>query len=250
RRIMLYEVPKRQKQDFPIPSQIVAVDADNVSGYPSHDGFPSHQDYFIDSNVPKDPDPIHLKLKVCKGSSGLAAPADIASNNYDEKEFLKFREDDPVSKDGVNRWQQGIDQWISQQQNKDIYNPPDNYCRTDGNVAVRFDSPHDHDTVGNNFDIKINTDSLKKINEVKLWINGNDKQTWNERPFELNGFHLDDGLYDLKVQATDKDGATATQEIHIGVNKPWDWTPSPTPTLTLPTATPTLTVLPSTTSIH
>ncbi len=103
--------------------------------------------------------------------------------------------------------------------------------------------------------MKLSTSSLKKINEVKLWVNGKESKTWTERPFETS-LHLDDGLYTLKIKATDKDGASNEREIKIGVNKAWDWTPSPTPmpptvtpvTPTLePILTPTVTVSPTST---
>jgi len=256
KRIMVSELPARPKQDFPIPSSIVSVEIDKVSGYSSHDGFPSVNAYFIDGTQPKIDDPIHLKLKVCKGKSGIAPPEDVANNNFDYKEYFKFREDDPISKDGRNRWQEGIDSWISQQPDKDKYYPPEGFCRNDGTVAASFDSPGDRSTVGGTFNVKINTNSLKKIVKVVLKINGVDNKTWSERPFE-GDITLSDGTYSLKAEVTDIDGATYNREIKIGVNKPWDWSPSPTPTMTLtpsPTLAPTITlptptiiVVPSTT---
>ncbi|MBU1130247.1 transglycosylase domain-containing protein, partial [Patescibacteria group bacterium] len=109
KKIMLFELPKREKQDFPIPAGIIHMDVDKISGYVAHDGFDTRPEYFIDGTQPNVDDPIHLKLKVCKGSDGLATPDDVESGNYDEKEYFKFKEDDPVSTDGKNRWQGGID---------------------------------------------------------------------------------------------------------------------------------------------
>jgi len=262
KRIMQYEVGNRPKQDFPIPNSIVSLEVDKVSGYLAHDGFPSKTDYFIDGTQPKINDPIHLKLKVCRGTAGLATPEDVANGSFDEKEYFKFKEDDPVSKDGQNRWQQGIDGWINTQTDKDKYNPPEGYCRSGGLVTVNFESPGDRSTVGNSFGVKIGTNSIRKIVEAKLWVNGNDQQTWQEKPFETS-LNLADGLYTLKTKVTDKDGNTAEREIKIGVNKPWDWSPSPTPTNTpvptstpIPTITPTViptvttTVIPSVTGSH
>ena len=86
--------------------------------------------------------------------------------------------------------------------------------------------------------VKLGTSSLKKVVEARLWVNGEEKKTWAEKPFEVN-LKLDDNLYTLRAKISDKDGNTAEREIKIGVNKPWDWTPSPTPTPTpLPTSTP------------
>jgi len=239
KRIMQLVVPQRPKQDFPIPDKIVSIEVDRLSGYQAHDGFPSRSDYFIDGTQPKISDPIHLKLKVCKGDKlGLATPQDIASNNYEEKEYIKLREDDPVSKDGRNRWQESINDWINQQADREKYFPPEDYCRTDGMVTIGFDSPQHETTVGNNFDVKVHTSSLKKVVEVKLWANDVEKKVWTEKPYETS-INLSDGLYTLKIKATDKDGNSAQADVKIGVNLPWNWSPSPTPTNTPVMPTPT-----------
>ncbi|MEK7527823.1 MAG: transglycosylase domain-containing protein [Patescibacteria group bacterium] len=238
RKIMLSTLPSRNKQDFPIPDKIVSVEVDRVSGWAAHDSFPSRSEYFIDGTQPNGPDLIHLKLKVCLDKAGLATPEDVANGSFDEKEYFRFVETDPVSTDGKNRWQEGIDSWINQQGDKDKYNPPADYCRGGGQVVVNIDAPGDHSTQGSSFDVKIGTNSLKKITEVKLWVNGEEFKTWTERPYETR-LDLVEGLYTIKVKATDKDGNSNEREIKIGVNKPWDWVPSPTPTQT-PTPTPTL----------
>lgn len=247
KRIMQFSLPNRPKQDFSIPDKIINMEVDKISGYAAHDGFPSKQAYFIDGTQPKTSDPIHLKLKVCKGRSGLATPDDVISNNYEEKEFFKFKEDDPVSTDGRNRWQEGIDTWISEQPDKDKYNPPSGYCRNDGMVNVGIDSPTNQSTVGNNFDVKIQTTSLVKINEVKLFVNGEEKKTWTEKPYETN-LNLTDGVYTLKVRAVDKDNNSAEREAKIGVNVPWNYSPTPTILSTLiltPTPTPSIIISPA-----
>ncbi len=245
RRIMLFELPRRQKQDFSIPEKIISLEVDKVSGYLSHDGFPAKNDYFVDGTQPKISDPIHLKLKVCKGVTGLAPPQDVASNNYDEKEYIKLKEDDPISKDGKNRWQEGIDQWVSEQGDKEKYFPPEGYCRSGGLVDIGIDSPAHQSTVGSTFDVRLKTTSLKKVVEVKLWADGEEKRTWTEKPFEMS-LSLSDGPHVLKVKAVDKDGNSAEREAYIGVNVPWDWKPSPTPTQTpIPTSTPIPTLVPT-----
>lgn len=245
KRIMQYSLSNRPKQDFSIPDKIASVEVDKISGYTAHDGFPSKQAYFIDGTQPRTSDSIHLKLKVCKDRPGLAPPQDVASNNYDEKEFLVFKEDDPVSTDGKNRWQEGIDNWINEQPDKDKYNPPTGYCRTDGLINVGFNSPSDQTTVGNNFDVKINTSSVSKVTEVKFWVNGQEQKTWNEGPFEMN-LNLSDGVYILKARATNKNGNSIENQVTIGVNVPWNYSPTPTVLLTpILTPTPSITIAPT-----
>jgi len=253
RQIMLYSLPKRDKMDFSIPDKIVNISVDKFSGYGVHDGFESKTEYFIDGTQTNTSDPIHLKLKVCKDKFGLAPPEDVASGNYDQKEYFNLKENDPVSTDGRNRWQEGIDSWINGQSNKEMYVPPQSLCRNDGSVGVNFDQPGDRSTQGNDVAIKISTSSLKKIVEVKLWVDGSEVKTWNERPFE-GSINLSNGPHTLKVRASDKDGASNERQIQIGVNVPWDWAPSPTPTITpspIPTLIPTVvpSVLPTVTGV-
>jgi len=80
---------------------------------------------------------------------------------------------------------------------------------------------------------------------VKLWVDGTEIKTWNERPFE-GSFNMSTGPHTLKVRAMDINGASNERQIQIGVNVPWDWSPSPTPTIT-PTPSPTTlpTIIPS-----
>jgi len=242
RKIMLFELPKRNKQDFPIPSKIIQVDVDAVSGYLAHDGFTSKKEYFIEGTQTSVSDPIHLNLKVCRGSSGLATPEDVMSGNYDSKEFFSFKENDPISTDGVNRWQTGIDQWISEQKDNGKYFPPESYCRSGGLVGLNIDYPGDQSSnVSNDFTVKVTTTSTKKITEVKMWIDGSEYKTWNEKPYEVSVNGLANGKHTLKFKATDKDGNGVEKESRIGVNVNWDYV--------APTATPTSISTPVPTSI-
>jgi len=239
RKIMLYELPKRDKQDFPIPSGIAQLDVDAVSGYPAHDGFTSKKEYFIDGTQQSISDPIHVNLKVCKGSTGLATPEDIMNNNFDSKEYFNLKENDPVSTDGTNRWQTGIDKWISEQPDNGKYFPPTGYCRGGGMVGLNIDYPSDQsNNVSNPFNVKVTTTSTVKVTEVKMWIDGSEYKTWTEKPYETSVSGLTNGTHTIKFRATDKDGNTIEKESRIGVNTSWDYSPTPTPTSVTPTAKP------------
>jgi hypothetical protein len=107
-------------------------------------------------------------------------------------------------------------------------------------VNVGIASPAHESTVGNTFDVKITTNSLVKITEVKLWVDGVEKKIWTERPFEMS-LTLADGPHTIKVKATDREGNSQEREAKIGVNTAWDWTPSPTVTVS-----PTIILTPTT----
>jgi hypothetical protein len=47
-------------------------------------------------------------------SGKLASDAELSRNDYDTLEVINFTEDDPVSTDGKNRWQEAIDAWVNE----------------------------------------------------------------------------------------------------------------------------------------
>ncbi|MEJ2441316.1 MAG: hypothetical protein P8Y06_00110, partial [Patescibacteria group bacterium] len=129
RRIILAALQGKPNQSVEIPSGIVSASVDSISGYRSHDGFPSRIEKFIKGTEPGE-DPVHVKLKVCKSDGKLATPSDIAAGNYEEKEYFIFKEEDPTAGPGdVNRWQEGINAWL-ETQGDSRYHPPFDYCGT------------------------------------------------------------------------------------------------------------------------
>ena len=252
RRIMIAAIDRLGYQEFKVPSEIVTAEVDQVSGYRAHDGFPSRIEYFIKGTEPTGEDPIHVKLKVCPQSGKLATPPQIARGEYEEKEFFIFKEEDPVSTDGKNRWQEGILAWIAEHDDP-RYHPPTEYCEEGGVIEVTIDSPAHQSTVGNSFPVKIKAKGIKKIVEVKVFVDDEEKKVFTSKPYEFD-LTLPDGTYTIKVVAKDEEGNTGQREMKVGVNVPWDWQPSPTPTITpeatgsaapTPTATPTPASVPS-----
>lgn len=252
RRIIISVLNDKPNLSFSVPSGIVNAQVDNVSGYREHDGFPSRTEYFIAGTEPIGEDPIHVKLKLCPGQNKLATPTQVARGEYEEKEYFIFKESDLVSTDGINRWQQGIDEWISGQSDP-RYRPPSDYCGIEEEISVVILEPRNQEQI-NSGEIKVRVDVItnNKVEEVEFFVNGESRDKVSSKPFEKI-FTLEDGAYTLKVKAKDEKGNSAEAEIKIGVNVPWDWagptlTPSPIP-LFIPTPTltpiPTLTPLPT-----
>ncbi|MCK4588443.1 PBP1A family penicillin-binding protein [Candidatus Woesebacteria bacterium] len=228
RRIIIEALKGKPAANFNPPSGIVSAAVDTVSGYRAHDGFPSRIEYFIKGTEPGE-DPIHVRLKVCKTDGGLATPSDIASGNYEEKEFFVFKEEDPTAGlGGQNRWQEGILAWLEGQSDS-RYHPPNDYCGTSNPVNVEFINPHDHDeNLSKNFTIKVSADSTSRIVQVKLEIDGNEEKVFDKPPFELP-IILSDGVYVLRAIAKDENGRESDRKITIGVGVRWDPSPSPSP---------------------
>lgn len=239
RRLMLETIARGYKDEaWPIPSGVEARQVDVISGYPEHDGFPARAEYVRNSTLPTGPDPIHTKLKLCRGQNKLASEADIARGEYDEKEFIILRETDPVSGDGRNRWQEGINAWINSQSDP-RYRPPTENCDSTNDVFVSFDPSLDkRNFSGNDVEIKVRTATDGDIDRVEIFVNDALKTTLRDRPFETR-IVLETGRHKIFARAYRRDGKTGTTTDHyIGVGGvSWDAAASPTPSAT-PSPTP------------
>lgn len=228
RRILLASLEGKPAVDFEQPKDIVTAEVDSVSGYAAHDGFASRTEKFVRGNVPGT-DSVHVKLKVCKNEGKLATPADIAANNYDEKEYFVFKEEDPVSPAGQpNRWQEGILSWISSQNNP-LYNPPTEYCGTSNPLNVEFVSPRDRDSnLPNTFNIRVTANSTTEIALVELEVDGTKVRSFSGPPYEYE-VTLDNGVHNFRAVAIDANGKQSDRRITVGVGVNWDAEPSPSP---------------------
>ncbi|HUS52251.1 MAG TPA: PBP1A family penicillin-binding protein [Candidatus Bathyarchaeia archaeon] len=236
RRIILEALSGKPARGFTQPSGIVTAEVDVVSGYRAHDGYPARLEYFIKGTEPASEDPIHAKLELCKGQDKLATATQIARGDYEEKEYFVFQEDDPVSVDGVNRWQEGIGAWLAAIGDS-RYHPPTEYCDASDEVVVKIEKPDDHQELSTNeVRVKAGVVANNEIKKVEIFVDGEKKETINDKPYE-KVIYIKDGPRTIKVRAEDVKGKSGEAEIKIGVNVPWDWAPSLTPTPS-PTASP------------
>jgi hypothetical protein len=100
-------------EEFKKPDDVNAVEIDAYGGGLPVDGQPKRVEYFIKGTEPTGPSKIYKEIKVAKSDNNrVANDEEVQKGDYDTKKFIVFEEADPVSSDGVNRWQQGIDEWI------------------------------------------------------------------------------------------------------------------------------------------
>jgi len=235
-----------------VPANVEEVEVDAISGYPSHDGFPLRKEYVIKGTLPTVSDPIHTKLKLCRGENKLANEARISSGDFDEKEFIIMREDDPVSQDGVNRWQESINAWIGGQTDEK-YKAPTEYCGAQGDVSIKLNQPenqrrYDSDKV----EVNVEAGADDGIEKIEIWVNGGLRETVNDRTYK-GTLTLPGGQYEIFAKARSRGGKEVQSgTVFIGTQGQ-DWkkpeptpspSPSPTPTLA-PTPTPSPTPTPT-----
>jgi len=235
RRIILAALKNHPDQAFPMPQNIVQLDVDKISGYLAHDGFESKKEYFIKGTEPSGADPVHQMAKVCKADGKLATPADVANNNYDQKEYFFFKEEDPFAQNGQNKWQEGVLNWentLSDQR----YHPPTVYCGSGPKIAVIINSPNNHGQFGNDVEVKVDVAGGNHVAHVDFAVDGSVKQTLMSSPWEVTVNISGTGNHTITVSAQDDQGNTDSRSVDIGVNQPWaeatpTLTPSPSPTV-------------------
>jgi 1A family penicillin-binding protein len=103
---IMTEVLKGKRDEPPQkPNNVIAMQIDAVGGGLPTDGKPTRSEYFVKGTEPTSESSIYKKR--------------------DGKVYFDLKESDPVSTDGVNRWQQGIDAWIEANHKDDpLYHPP------------------------------------------------------------------------------------------------------------------------------
>lgn len=138
RRIILEALKNKPQEDFAKPDNVVAVTIDSLGGGLPADGQSTRSEYFIKGTEPQGQSPIYKTIKVSKADGNkIASSSEIDKNEYDTRKFVVFREDDPTSGDGKNRWQEGIDQWINENHKDDpLYHPP-----TETSTRIVTDTP-------------------------------------------------------------------------------------------------------------
>jgi penicillin-binding protein 1C len=116
-RIMSAVLKMKGKQDEPPqkPDDVIAMQIDALGGGLPKGGQPTRSEYFIKGTEPTGQSAIYQTLKLSKHQDGkLANQSEIDKGDYNTKDYVIFKESDPISTDGKNRWQDGIDAWIKQ----------------------------------------------------------------------------------------------------------------------------------------
>jgi 1A family penicillin-binding protein len=250
RRIMLSALDKGYSApQWEVPAGVEQVELDAISGYPAHSDFPSRIEYVVRGTVPSLPDEIHSKVKLCRGEDKLANEARIAVGDYDEREFIILKENDPISQDGRNRWQEGIDAWIKGQDDS-RYRVPTEYCGEKSDVSVDLRRPdNERNFDDTNIEVEVLAGSGAGIEKIEIIARRADgfevKETVKNRRYK-DRINLPAGRYEVYAIAYTRDGEKReSRKVKIGTGGvKWDQEdkpePSPSPSLSpSPTPSPT-----------
>jgi 1A family penicillin-binding protein len=230
-RIMKAALKDIPDSPFDKPDNVIQMDIDGYGGGLPVDGQPTRKEYFIKGTEPTGPSPIYQKLKISHHDSNkLANAVEAATGDYEEKQFIVFKEDDPVSGDGKNRWQDGINAWINGLGDNGKYKPPTETYSGTNQIVINIKSPSDQSQVSdNNVTVTGEVVSTADVDKVQVTMNGTTKES-SDKNFSQT-FNVTNGQYTIHIHAVDKRGTQSDRDIHIGVNQPYATpTPSPSPT--------------------
>ncbi|MBI4999155.1 hypothetical protein HZB97_00025, partial [Candidatus Gottesmanbacteria bacterium] len=167
---IMQEVLKDKPDEPPaVPSGIVVSQVDAYGGGLPREGIPSRSEYFISGTEPTAPAPIYQRLKISKNNGKLANPIEIALGEYEEKDFIVLEEQDPVSTDGKNRWQEGIDAWLASNPDPKYYPPRETSTEKMDKVIVKIKSPNDHAQIDDN-DVLVEAEAVSAAEIVKIEV--------------------------------------------------------------------------------
>ncbi|MBI3385123.1 penicillin-binding protein [Candidatus Gottesmanbacteria bacterium] len=241
-RIMRMLLRAKPDEEFKKPNNVNALEIDAFAGGLPYGDQPKRTEYFIRGTEPQGPSPVYQRLKISKNEDKkLANEVEIAAGDYTEKDFFVISEKDPVSSDGKNRWQEGIDSWVNGQSDERYKVPKETSSAASDRVVVKIKNPEDHKQY-NEHDVQIDASGVAKKDVVRmeLFVDGVSKNSKAGNTYS-DKITLDTGSHEIKIKGTDSAGNSSEVSVRIGVLVAWDFatpTPSPTPSLT-PTLTPT-----------
>lgn len=236
-RIMREALKDKPEEPFLRPDGIVEMEIDAYGGGTPKEGYPTRKERFVRGTEPTGPAAIYKEIKVSKSDTNkLASPVQIAKGEYETRSFVVFTEEDPVSTDGKNRWQEAMNAWLAGQSDPKLH-PPTETASSNDAIAVSIKEPGNEQRVdGNEVKVRVEAGAREGVDKIEMYIDGT-------REREISGaqasetIHMSDGVHTIKAKAIDTKGNTAEREIKISVNQSFP-TPTPTSTTTSPTPTP------------
>lgn len=238
-RLIREALKDKEDETFPKPPNIVEVEIDAYGGGLPVAGRPTRKEIFIKGTEPTTASNIYRRLKISKkDGSKLANEIEIAKLEYDERDFVVFEEHDPISTDGKNRWQEGIDAWLSSQEDPLLYPPKETYEGRDEALVVRIKEPGDLSQIDtNDIYVKVDATSVGTITKIEAYVDDSMKKSVSGGAFRET-INISDGSHILKAKAYDDKGNTAEHTVRVGIREAYKIvTLTPTPTNT---PTPTL----------
>ena len=198
----------KPSESFQKPDNVIAMEVDALGGgLPCRD-LPKRSEYFIKGTEP---------TRDC-----------LVEKTLDGKEYYVFVEFDPVSTDGKNRWQEGIDAWAATQGDPK-YRPPQelkNEPTKDPNeIKVNIKKPSGNSEVDYSFETEADIETARKVTKVEFIIDGllKDAKNGDDKNVKFNFTFAaaNKGKHKMKIKAFNDAGKDAEAEVEVSVGEAW-----------------------------
>jgi len=232
-RIMRAALSGKRDEPFARPSNIIDMDIDAYGGGTPVSGEPTRKERFIKGTEPTGPGPMYQNIKVSRHDNNkLANAVEIGNGQYDLKQYVVFTEQDPVSTDGKNRWQDAINAWVAGQGDAKFHPPTDTYQGTD-TIGINVKNPKDMTRVdSNSVSLEVAVATLNDLDRVEIGVDGSIVQTVHDKNVNVT-VTVPDGSHIIHLEVVDSKGNHASNDVHVGINHDYVTpTPSPSPTPT------------------
>ncbi|MCX6792177.1 MAG: PBP1A family penicillin-binding protein [Candidatus Gottesmanbacteria bacterium] len=228
-RIMRTALSGKTNEPFVRPGNIIEMDIDAYGGGTPVSSAATRKERFIKGTEPTGPGYIYKNVKVSRHDNNkLANAVEIGNGQYDLKQYVVFAEQDPVSTDGHNRWQEAIDAWVAGQGDSKFHPPTDTYQGTD-QIGMNVQSPKDMTRVdSNSVTVDVTVATLNDLDRVEIALDGSIVKTVHDKNVNVtltvaNGSHI------IHLDVADNKGNHVSTDLHVGINQ--DYAAStPTPT--------------------
>jgi hypothetical protein len=176
------------------------------------------------------------KDKYCLANSSCPDSLEEEKEFYNAKTILYFvkkddprgdEPDDPESDPQYENWQDGIDEWVKDEEDDDeMREIPEDECGEDDFddhfVEVSISSPNNGDTISSNkFKISTKTKGDADVDKIEFFIDGNSIGTRKSSPYDLS-YEIPDskngGEIEIRVKAKDEDGGEDEDKIKVKVD--------------------------------
>jgi membrane carboxypeptidase/penicillin-binding protein PbpC len=207
-------------EQFNKPDGIQEVTVDKLSNKLPVSGSDPIKDIFASWQVPKDPDDVHVQVRVCK-ENGLLAGSDIPDQLAELRTYVNIRSEMPNNPN----WEGPVQAWAAS--NGLTNKPPTQNCTLGNNTqpTITITAPSDGQTVSGSFTITANASAPSGVSSVDFLVDNTVIASVSAAPYQTtyNADLLSQGSHTIAATVRSVSGSTATSTITITVNK--DTTP-------------------------
>ncbi len=211
-RIMSEVLAQKGGETFQKPDNVTALEIDSLGGgLPCRD-LPKRSEYFIRGTEP---------TRDC-----------LVEKTLNGQDFYVFSEFDPVSTDGKNRWQDGINVWAQTQDAR--YRPPadlvNSLSQPGSDLNVKITNLEDRKQVDKTVNVTAKVTTGAKITKAEFYVgdakgdyhDANDVKNDSSGTYSFSyDFGSASGHRKLKVKAYNDAGKNNSAEVEVSVGQPY-----------------------------